>query len=39
LADIIPMIGGQVWGVLTGFVTLRKDANFIMLSLLDKISY
>jgi len=39
LGDIIPMIGGQVLGVLVGIVTLCMYTNFIILSLLDKITY
>jgi hypothetical protein len=39
LGDIIPMIGGQVLGVLAGVVTLCMYTNFIILSFLDNISY
>lgn len=39
LGDIMQMFGGQVLGVFGGIITLCMYINFIMLSLLNKISY
>jgi len=39
LRDMMSMFGGQVLGVFGGIITLCMYTNFILLSLLDKISY